>query len=293
MQNVANDLNSQPVASMMSGTSVPEAVRMLSNPGVYAPRQQPIGSGSVQVQMGPQPMGANMNAQAYSSMPMLIGQRSISSTPSMGTSSKDEDSSTISPSASPQTSDPNSPTGMGVNSGAHNEHQMKAIGEDRKFLRPIGTERAHRKGPAPGPGYSRMPDVSGIWSYSSAPDGPPEAQEASASLYVSRFDEVNAMENHHQGIEQPFQPAVLASSVPAGLNMNTSYPFVNGIPPHMLSQLYGGNGNGLMNETWPNTVKLGAGDSAMNNATGQPTGPIPHVIQEQKMVWNNWNQPQM
>lgn len=177
-----------------------------------------------------------------SMMGIRPSQRSASTTPSVGASSKDEGSpmATMSPNASPQGSNLPSPTGMNVQ---ENPNPAGTIGEDRKLPRPIGMERAQRKNPM----YGGVSDIGSIWSFGSSnrsdmptsadwianmPAGistiPPMPQEEQLPSMMhnnygaNRFADMITSEGN-QPIEHPYQ------AVAGG------YPFMNGVPPHMLT----------------------------------------------------------
>ncbi|GFU39754.1 ankyrin repeat and KH domain-containing protein 1 [Nephila pilipes] len=241
--------------------------------------------------------GSN-NIPHYQGMQTMMGirpnQRSSSTTPSVGTSSKDEGSpmATMSPSASPQGSNLSSPTGLNMQ---ENPNPAGTIGEDRKLPRPIGMERAQRKNPM----FGGVSDVGGIWSFSSSgrsempaewihnmqnPMPAMQQQQEESGIPQSlhnyndnRFPDMMSLENHQT--DQSFQ------SVPSG-----GFPYMNGLQPHVMNpHLYQNNA----------TVGLGQVDGQIEIWGLHPKVPLssgsgdglPQNM-EHKMTWQSWSQHQ-
>ncbi|GBM44967.1 Ankyrin repeat domain-containing protein 17 [Araneus ventricosus] len=250
--------------------------------GYHPPTPLVPGSGNIPHYQGMQTM-----------MGMRPNQRSSSTTPSVGTSSKDEGSpmAPMSPSASPQGSNLSSPTGMNMQ---EIPHPAGAIGEDRKLPRPIGMERAQKKNPT----FGGVSD-GGIWSFNSSgrseipadwihnmqnPIQPMQQEETGIppslhSFSENRFQDMISLENHHPA-DQHFQP------VPSG-----GFPFMNGLHPQMMNpHMYQNNaavGPGQVDghiEMWNMHQKVplssGSGDGLPQNI-------------EHKMTWQNWSPHQV
>ncbi|XP_022247672.1 ankyrin repeat domain-containing protein 17-like isoform X2 [Limulus polyphemus] len=194
----------------------------------------------------------------FANMAQLVGHRqnhrSASTTPSVGTSSKDGGSpvAVSSPSGSSQGSNLGSPTGVGT------DHH--GIVEDRKLPRPIGTERAQKKNP----GYG-LSEVQGIWSFGTSkindigsagdwihhvPSGmatmPTLSQEEHLPHMLHNYvggrygENLSAASEQNTSLEQTYQP-MNAVAPPGGYP-----PFLNGMPaPHVLTtHLYSSHANG-------------------------------------------------
>ncbi|KAG8184302.1 hypothetical protein JTE90_008987 [Oedothorax gibbosus] len=221
------------------------------------------------------------NIPHYPPMQSMMGirpnQRSSSTTPSVGTSSKDEGSpmAPMSPSASPQGSNLSSPT-PGMNVQDANPNPAGTIGEDRKLPRPIGMERAQRKNPMFGAeipaDWIQNMNIQNSLPHMQPDDGsiPPSMQNYTGN----RFPDMMPLEPNHP-VDQSFQ------TVPGG----GGFPFVNGLPPHMIaSHLYQNNANiGTVDgqiEMWGLHQKVplssGGGDGLPQNV-------------EHKMTWQNWS----
>ncbi|GFX52341.1 ankyrin repeat and KH domain-containing protein mask [Trichonephila clavipes] len=240
------------------------------------------------------------NIPHYQGMQTMMGirpnQRSSSTTPSVGTSSKDEGSpmATMSPSASPQGSNLSSPTGLNLQ---ENPNPAGNIGEQipSKLPRPIGMERAQRKNPM----FGGVSDVGGIWSFSSSgrSDMPAEwihnmqnpipamqqQQEESGipqSLHnynENRFPDVMSLENHQT--DQSFQ------GVPSG-----GFPFMNGLQPHVMNpHLYQNNANVGLGQV-DGQIEMWGLHQKVPLSSGSGDG-LPQNM-EHKMTWQSWSQHQ-
>ncbi|GIY63342.1 ankyrin repeat and KH domain-containing protein 1 [Caerostris darwini] len=241
--------------------------------------------------------GSN-NIPHYQGMQTMMGirpnQRSSSTTPSVGTSSKDEGSpmATMSPNTSPQESNLSSPTGMNMQ---ENPNPAGTIGEDRKLPRPIGGERAQRKGNSTFGGVSEI----GIWSSSFSSSGrsemssdwmpnmhnqiqPMQQEDAgiSQSLHSygdNRFADIMSLENQHA--DQSFQ------AVAGG-----GFQFMNGLHPHMMAPHLYQNNITVGPAQVDGQIELWNLHSKVPLSSGSGDG-LPQNV-ESKMGWQNWSHHQ-